>query len=222
MKMAQMQLDYEKELRTVQHEVQEQVLTNVSRELHDNIGQLLTVMHLQIEQKKMLFPEVAGSLAPVHDTLGQVSQQVKLLGRSLSSDNLEQNGLLGAIAAEVARLQQFNHLTVHWVNDNAEPVLNKDQKLMAFRIFQEMLNNSLKHAGARNLNISLFGKSAFRLVLSDDGVGFDVDQTMASGKGAGLRNIIKRAALSEMRCSIVSDNGTGSIFTLENLNSKSS
>lgn len=52
--MAQMQIDYEKELRLVQHEVQEQVLTNVGAELHDNIGQLLTVMHIQLEQKSWL------------------------------------------------------------------------------------------------------------------------------------------------------------------------
>ena len=48
--MAQMQLSYEKEIRTVEQEVQEQVLANFSSELHDNIGQLLTLLRLQIEQ----------------------------------------------------------------------------------------------------------------------------------------------------------------------------
>ena len=52
-KMAQMEADYEKELRIVENEVQEQVLSNVARELHDNIGQLLTLIRLQLEQEKL-------------------------------------------------------------------------------------------------------------------------------------------------------------------------
>jgi two-component system, NarL family, sensor kinase len=56
-KMTQMELGYAKELRMVQNEVQEQVLSNISAELHDNVGQLLTVMHIQLEQNKMQYPE---------------------------------------------------------------------------------------------------------------------------------------------------------------------
>src|SRR6185437_3496008 len=128
MKLAQMQLDYQKELRVVENEVQEQVLTNISRELHDNIGQLLTVMRFQLEQKKLDAPEMEQILKPMDETLTDTMQQVRLLGRSLNSDLLEQNGLLHTINQEVNRLLQFNHLKIHWKNDDTEPVLNKDQR----------------------------------------------------------------------------------------------
>ena len=213
-KIAQMQRDYEKEMRTVQDEVQEQVLTNVSRELHDNIGQLMTFMHIQLEQKKMIHPEMAATLNPIHETLSKATQEVRSLGRSLNSDLLEQNGLLNTISSEVVRLKQFNHFEVGWTNDNVEPALSKDQRLMAFRIFQEILNNMLKHAQAAHIDVALTGKGKFNLVIKDDGKGFNVEETMKAGSGSGLRNIIKRASLANLTCTIVSEAGKGSIFTL--------
>ena len=146
MKMTQMQLNYEKELRTVQNEVQEQVLTNVARELHDNIGQLLTLMRIQIEQQKLDRNDLGEILAPVDSTLSETIQQLRLLSRSLNTDLLEQNGLQNSVNNEVLRLSSLKHVKIHWETDSAEPLLSKDQKIMAFRIFQEIINNFLKHS----------------------------------------------------------------------------
>jgi signal transduction histidine kinase len=204
-KMAEMQRDYEKEMRTVQDEVQEQVLTNISRELHD---------HIQLEQKKLMNPEMQATLNPIHETLSKATQEVRSLGRSLNSDLLEQNGLLNTINAEVTRLRQFKHFEVSWENDATEPKLTKDQRLMAFRIFQEILNNMLKHAKAAHVAITLAGKEKFALVVKDDGKGFNVPEIMSAGSGSGLRNIVKRATLANLVCTIDSETGKGSIFTL--------
>jgi len=213
-KLAQLQLSYEKEMRTVQHEVQEQVLTNVARELHDNIGQLMTVMHIQLEQKKMTHPAMLPVLDPIHETLRKATQEVRSLGRSLNSDLLDQNGLLNTISSEIVRLKQLDHFEVGWVNDDTEPELTTDQRLMAFRIFQEILNNMMKHAQAEHIDVELTGKGTFSMVIKDDGTGFDVDETMKAGSGSGLRNIIKRAALADLSCSIASVAGKGTTFTL--------
>lgn len=216
-KMVQMQVNYEKEMRAVQDEVQEQVLANVSRELHDNIGQLMTFMHIQLEQKKMINPDMAAILNPIHETLSKATQEVRSLGRSLNSDLLEQHGLLNTITAEIARLKQFKHFEVKWVNDGTEPSLNKDQRLMAFRIFQEITNNMLKHAQATNIEATLMGKDNFTLVIKDNGKGFDVNETMKAGSGSGLRNIVKRATLANLSCNITSELGKGSTFTLSQI-----
>src|SRR5690606_15194537 len=158
-----MELDYEKELRQVENEVQEQVLTDVSRELHDNIGQLLTFMRIQMEQEKYDRPEVARMLEPVDKTLVTTIDQVRSLSRSLNTDHLEQSGLLQAIDNEITRLKLIARYTLHWKNDDTEPQLNKDQKIMAFRIFQEVINNILKHAEAKNIYITLNGENTFML-----------------------------------------------------------
>jgi signal transduction histidine kinase len=214
-KMAKMQVDYEKELRTVENEVQEQVLVNISRELHDNIGQLLTTMHLQLEQRRIDKPELTQILKPISETLGDTINQVKLLGKSLNSDVLEQNGLTNTIQMEIERLKQLNLFNIHWQNDGAEPSLNKDQRLMSFRIFQEILNNAMKHAEAGNLYITLKGKENFALTIQDDGNGFDMHAILQSSGGSGLKNMKKRATLANLNIKIDTEKGKGSIFTLQ-------
>lgn len=212
-KMAQMELNYEKELRTVEHEVQEQVLTNVARELHDNIGQLLTLMRIQIENEKLDAPGIADKLAPLDNTLTDTIQQVRLLSRSLNSDMLEHRGLLLSIEQEVGRLQHFKTFNVHWSSDDTEPNLDKRQRIMVFRIFQEILNNMLKHAEACNIRIYMAAKDRFVLTMSDDGKGFDVPEK-ETGTGSGLVNIMKRAKLANLVLEIDTAPGKGSTFTL--------
>ena len=101
MKMAQMLLDYEKDLRLVQ----EQVMSAVARELHDNIGQRLTFMNMQLEQQKVVNPGIATPLQPINEMMVQTIQEVRMLGRSLNSDLIEKNGLVYTIGKEVERLQ---------------------------------------------------------------------------------------------------------------------
>ncbi len=131
MKITQLQLDYEKG----QREVQEQVMTAVARELHDNIGQRLTFMNMQLQQQKAVSLAAAGSLLPVSNMMIETIEEVRVLGRSLNSDQIAKNGLVYTIEKEVERLRQLNKYTVHWEYDK-EPELNKDQKVIVFRIFQ--------------------------------------------------------------------------------------
>jgi len=214
MKMAQMQLDYEKG----QREVQEQVMTAVARELHDNIGQRLTFMNMQLQQQKATNAAAAAFLLPVSSMMIETIEEVRVLGRSLNSDQIAQNGLVYSIEREVERLRQLNKYTVHWEHDE-EPALTKDQKIILFRIFQEMLNNLLKHANAQNIYLSLHGDRDFKMIVKDDGKGFDADEIMKTAKGAGLKNIMKRADLAGLKCAIntkpAAEGGTGTTFTVE-------
>lgn len=213
-KMAQMQTNYEKELRTVENEVQEHTLNNISRELHDNIGQLLTLMRIQIEQEKLDRPDMVHMLAPVDTTLTDTIEQLRLLSHSLNSDVLEQNGLLQMMGQEIKRLHQFKAMTIGWHNDGKEPELGKDRRIMAFRIFQEILNNILKHAAAKNINVTMKTGGGFSLTVQDDGKGFDLQQTMRDGKGSGLKNMAKRAALANLHFHIDTATGKGATFVL--------
>lgn len=211
--MTQMELNYEKELRAVEQEVQEQVLTNVARELHDNIGQLLTLMRIQMENEKLDDPALAKTLEPVDATLTDAILQLRMLSRSLNSEVLEQGGLVNAINQEVKRLQNLKSFDVHWHTDNAEPTLDKSQRIMVFRIFQEILNNMMKHAEAGNIYIQLGATPRFSLVMTDDGKGFDVPEK-EEGTGSGLINIMKRAKLANLVLEIDTAPGKGSTFTL--------
>lgn len=217
MKITQMELDYEKELRITEAEISEQVFTQVSRELHDNIGQLLTLMRLQIENKKMDDEQYGDFLQPVEDTLISASEQVRQLSRSLNTDVISQRGLAKSLEAEVQRLQLLKRPAVAWQYDNMHVPLDKNQQLIAFRIFQEMTNNSLKHSRAKNLSITLTCADGFYLEVRDDGKGFSMQEVLLSGNVSGLNNMKKRAALAGFELFINSMPGEGCSYVLKGL-----
>lgn len=210
------EVEFEKELRTVEQEVQEQLLTNVSQELHDNIGQMLTVMHLQLKKGQIKHPEVSPLLQPVSETLNETIEQVKTLARGLNSDMVQNNGLRNNITQEIERLKKLDKFTLNKVDDGIDIALSKDMQLLVFRIYQEMMNNVMKHSGATVVNVTLEG-SPFMLKVEDNGQGFDADKQKDAGSGMGLGNMIKRSQIAGLTCEIVSSIGKGCIFILKQL-----
>lgn len=212
-KLARMQADYQKELRIIENEVQEQVLTNVARELHDNIGQLLTLIRLQLEQEKLDNAVLTEKLQPVDDTLNDTIDEVRALSHSLNTEYIETKGLAYAIDKEIKRVSKLKKLQVDWEYDSINDDLDKGRKVILFRIFQELLNNALRHAAAKNISVTLKISEGFYLRIEDDGVGFDMTEIL-NGDGSGLQNIQKRALLAGTELDIKSTKGKGSIFTL--------
>lgn len=205
-KMARMEADYEKELRMVENEVQERVLANVARELHDNVGQRLTVLKMHLERHKIMHRELMQEIEPISSDIDTTILELRQISKSLNSDLLESIGLLQAMREEVARLRRFSTFEIHWRADD-EPQLQKDGRIMMFRIFQEIINNLLKHADCQNVYITVRTGNGFMLEVQDDGRGFNVDEKMTSG--SGLRNMIKRAAIANIKGEIESHPGQG-------------
>ena len=205
-KIARMEADYEKELRQAESEVQERVLANVARELHDNLGQRLTVLKMHLERHKIVHKELAGEILPITADLDLAIGEVRQLSKSLNSDLLENGGLLTAMKQEAERMRQATGVAVVWTGDE-EPALPKDGRVRMFRIFQEVLNNLMKHSGAENVYITVRTEGGFMLEVKDDGQGFDVAEKMESG--SGLRNMIKRAGIANIKGVIESRPGSG-------------
>ena len=210
--IAQARAAYESELRTIESEVQEATFTHLATELHDNIGQLLAVTHMQIEKEKLHHSDMAHLFTPAGETLQTIIEQVRLLSHSLSSD-LVSEGLQRSIAQEVKRLDGIGRLTIHFDTDGVEPDVSKDVRMVAFRIFQEAVSNALRHAGATNLSISLKGES-FLLQVRDDGQGFDTEAALNSSHGLGIKSMLRRASIAGLQCDIVSGVKNGCELTL--------
>lgn len=210
----QLELNYEKELRKVETEVSEQMMEHFAQELHDNIGHTLTCMRVVIENKKLDLPEMEHTFLPIEGFLEEASQQLRLLSRSLNTEYIANIGLIAAIQLEVDRINQLRRQKVHWSYDADNLLLDHNQELMTFRIFQEMMHNSIKHSQARNITVWLAGNTGFELVVSDDGKGFDVQQTEQSPKASGLKNIRKRALMAGFTCSIESNPGEGCRYSI--------
>ncbi len=216
--LIQTKLDFEKELRQVETEVSEHILSQFGQELHDNIGQLLTAMHIQIENQRIDHPQLAEGLKPISIYLDEVTQQLRLLSRTFNNDYLSHIGLFAAIQTEVDRLRVLKRFEVIYSGATGSSNLGKNQELMVFRILQEIIQNALRHASASNFQIEINNpNSAFELRVSDNGKGFQLQETLASQKASGLRNIIKRARLAGMDCIIQSEPGKGSLFILKKI-----
>ena len=216
--LAETKLAFERELRQVETEVSEHIMGQFAQELHDNIGQLLTATHIQVQNQKIDHPELAEGFRPIEIYLGEVTQQLRLLSRTLNNDYLGHIGLLSAIQLETDRLNTLRRFSVHWKPVSGTSNLEKDQELMVFRIFQEISQNALRHAAANNLYVSVNNADGdFELLVQDDGKGFDRQKTLHSDKASGLRNILKRAHLAGMDCEIITAENEGVLFILKKI-----
>jgi two-component system NarL family sensor kinase len=219
MQLTKHKLSFERELREVEAEVGEQLMRQFAQELHDNVGQLLTAMHIQIENQKIDHPKLAEGFKPVEVYLAEVTQQLRILSRTFNHDYLWKINLFDAIQLETERLNALKKIQLHLALVGEKSNLDKNQELMLFRIFQEITQNTLKHSAAKNLYVEMKNESeGFEFTVKDDGKGFNTQDILKSSKASGLMNIQKRAMLAGFTCKIQSDPGNGCQISLKKNN----
>jgi signal transduction histidine kinase len=190
-----LQSAFRQELLKTQIEVQEQTLTNISREIHDNITQVLSFVKLNLGMIDGLDDAAKNKVIESRELVAQTINDLRNLSRSLSFEHIMQLGLVKTIGIETDRLNNSGLINIV-LNINGDVYsLGEQRELVLFRIFQEALNNTLKHSGAKQLKISLqYSEKLFNLTLEDNGAGFSTGLQDGKG-GAGLRNMANRAAL---------------------------
>lgn len=208
--LAELHLQRDRALRDAEREAIQHTLTEVGRELHDNVGQLLTVaqmgFHDHLEEAAKAHPRVDTAL----EALDQGVEEVRRLGRSLDQDRWGQRGLLDALRTEATRLERLGKARVLLQLEECPEDPDADVKTMLFRAFQEVVSNALRHSGAKTLTITVQGCPAFRLRVQDDGRGFDPDGAV---RGNGLDNIQRRCALVGYEARLESKPGQGTSWT---------
>ncbi|HEX8269134.1 MAG TPA: histidine kinase [Flavobacterium sp.] len=212
----QKDLDFQKALNSTIIETQEQVLTNISQDLHDDAGQQLTYINFQLENLKLDSPELQQLLQPVSASVDQLSQSVRRISHSLNNQLLTQQDLLKAIATEVDRIQQNRHITIKLeIDESGAKTFETNEQIVIYRIFQEILNNILKHSKATEIAVSIGTSPGFKMEIRDNGKGFDYESTKKSSLTLGLQNMIGRAAIINYSVAIQSapDQGTTIILS---------
>lgn len=207
--LTQARLDFEKEARQVELELREELVSQFSRELHDNLGHQMTGIRLSVENLKLDLPEQAASFETLDDQLTNASKQIRLLSRSLSQDYVFDLELKQAIQMEIDRYQQLARFKLYWKYNEGPNRMDKAESLVVFRIFQEILTNIQRHAEASEVWIELSQEQGFRMSIKDDGRGFELNDTLLPSKSFGIRNIKKRAAVLGLDCKIITQKGNG-------------
>jgi len=184
----------ERELERARIENQEHLLKSLSWELHDNIGQLLSVSKMQLSMLSV--PALKEDQKMLDDTitiLGQVLDDVRNLSKSLNTESIVFMGLLKAVAFEIERLNRLKFIEARFMINGDVPTLHEEHEVILFRIIQEIISNVIKHAKATTFSITFtFTKDHLMIGCEDNGTGMNTD---TSGYGLGLKNIVSRASM---------------------------
>jgi len=214
---ALMQLTFDAEITKTQLEVQEQTMQTIGADLHDNIGQLLSLTSLTLNSIELKnAPKARQKIDAAIDLTLRSIKEMRLLGKLLQGDQLVVMGLSAAISHEITWIEKSGHYKVIYTNDGEMPAVSSpDKDLILFRILQEILNNIIKHAKATEINIKLdYQEAVLQLQVTDNGVGFNSADLPAEKSGMGLQNIQKRAGIIGGEATILSNPDKGTTITV--------
>jgi two-component system, NarL family, sensor histidine kinase UhpB len=191
---------------------QEAERRRIARELHDEIGQELTALLLQVTTaRRVAGPSVQPVLTEVHGLARGALDDVRRVARDLRPEALDDLGLVSALAALGERLRHQAGLEVEQRVPTTLPALSDDQELVLYRIAQEALTNVIRHAGAEQAELTLRSDDGeVVLEVRDRGAGFDPDGVQATG----LQGMRERALLIGARLDIDSRPGDGTSVRL--------
>jgi two-component system NarL family sensor kinase len=211
-----LQIRFTEELLHTQIEIQEQTLKTISQEIHDNVGQVLSLAKLNLNT----FPTntdiaIQTKVGDTKDLIGKAINDLRDLSRSLHGDKIADLGIQEAIANELKILQNTGQYKTE-LKVTGEPFrLSNEEEIVIFRVLQEALNNGIKYSKAQNITVTLAYESRmFKFILVDDGVGFDTTLLQSSHKGIGLKNMQNRTTLIGGVFSITSIINTGTTIQI--------
>src|SRR5690606_14410420 len=149
------QQQFEEEISNTQVEIQEQTLKNIGQELHDNIGQLLSVANMQLSILNTQVPEdIKESFTETKNVIRDSLGEVRALSKSLNSEVIANRGFQLSVQNEIERLNKLKLLNAQLIIEgNPENFKNSKDSIILFRILQEFLSNTIKYAKASNVLI---------------------------------------------------------------------
>ena len=190
---ANLQNQFQNELMKTRLESREETLNQLSTELHDNIGQLLSSSKILIGTAERMIDKPSEQLHVAGETISKAIRELRAISKSLNTEWLEKFSLIENLQAESDRITISKEISVTLKHP---PVIEMpmDRQMMLFRIVQEALQNTIKHGEASRISIVAEQKeNMLQVSIADDGKGFDVDDETV--QGVGILNIKHRTRL---------------------------
>jgi two-component system NarL family sensor kinase len=204
---------YTQEILKAELEVKEKTLNMVSLEIHDNIGQVLSVAKLNL--KTITSTTADGHthrLEEVSELISRAIQDLRSLTKTMNNDYITVKSLSELLRNEVNHIGLIGAFQIELFVNGVEVNINSQKQIIIYRLIQECLSNIIKHARCSNVRIVLdFRPSEVTVTVQDNGRGFDV--TVASS-GLGISNMRNRARLIGGDLSIESIKGVGTKMSL--------
>ena len=194
---------------------QEQERQHISRELHDDLGQALTLHMISLRnlQDDLLLPseELFERLQALHDQTYDIFIKIRNMAQDLRPPSLDALGLKVSMQTYCTEFTRRTHLPITFEVDESIPVLPDIYNITLYRVLQEALNNIVKHANASHVWVELNREDdKIILTVQDNGLGFKTGDTQS--KGMGLSNMQERVTIAGGNFSIISDQRRGTIL----------
>jgi PAS domain S-box-containing protein len=193
-------------------EAQDQERTRIARELHDDIGQRLSLLAIeldQLQQDTSQLPELRRRMGELHSQAAELATDLQALSHELHSARLDSLSPVVAMRGLCRDIAQQTKVEIEFRNQDLPSPLPPDISLCLFRVLQEALRNSVKHSGAQHIDVGLYGTpDEVHLAVSDSGRGFDREATKG-GRGLGLVSMEERLKILKGTLSIDSQPSRG-------------
>lgn len=208
---------HQKELLATQLEIQQATMQQIGRELHDNIGQKLTLASLYTQQ--LLYENKVTTecerIEQVSQIINQSLQDLRSLSKTLTDDNINQKDIITLIQEEVHTASVIKKCKIHFEHNFKCLDLDFVHKNVLLRITQEFIQNSIKHSQCKNIFIRLntTEENLWELKINDDGIGFDIDKILSNG--IGLTNMKNRTAIIGAEFNLESNENAGTLIEIK-------
>jgi signal transduction histidine kinase len=195
--------------------MQENTFRSISRELHDEFGQILTAVGAMLQRVQRRTPQEAGTeradLREIHETVQATLEKVRTLSQALHPVVLDDAGFEGAIDAYLPRYEKQTGIAIHYEKTGAGRELDRGIAIHLYRVLQEALNNVARHSKSKRVAVRLrFLPGSVVLEVEDEGIGFGA----RDGQGMGLVSMRERAELVNGQIEFIDREGGGALVRL--------
>jgi signal transduction histidine kinase len=201
-------------------DIQERERESISREIHDNVGQLLSALKMALSRVNKKIPDqlsmVKEQLSEILNLVNRTIKEIRALSHALHPPLIEDLGIVSALEELCQDFKSYSEINITWHIEPLDRPLQSITKITIYRLFQEGLSNILKHSRATKAYLSLTSSgSRIQAVIEDNGIGFLVDNVLSplQTKSLGLISMRERVALIGGDMKIESSPGKGTKLT---------
>jgi signal transduction histidine kinase len=205
-----MSAQFEQTLLQSKLEIQEQTFRDIGKELHDNIGQVLSLVRLNLNTLNI--PADNEKIASMDNLLDKALIDLRNLSHSLDTDYIRNKGWTEPVVKLMQNLKNTGKYAIEIAFDNDLPAIKNEKAIILFRMIQEVIQNIVKHAEANTITMKTQKENdKLVIIIQDNGKGFN---TTLNADGAGLHNLKNRAKMINADLSINSQPGNGTSINI--------
>jgi signal transduction histidine kinase len=189
--------------------------SRMATDLHDELGPLLSSVKMRMNLLDILSADDQQELEKINEHIDNIIKRMREISNDLMPSTLMRKGLIAGIEDSIRIASLPDGLVIKFRHTNVSDI-SKEQSIHIYRIVQEIIHNTIKHAGASTLNIHLSSKNGKLILTStDNGVGFDHTRLLQESGGLGLRSLLSRTEVMNGEMYINSRKNKGTEYTFE-------